>query len=310
MKSPLDSRQLQAFVILARTGSFTQTARELFLTQSAVSHSMKALETDIGCRLLDRLGKKVLLTQAGEHLLQHAERILLEMSAARAGIERLGKWGVGRLRIVAPATLCASLLPAVLREFKESFPQSLISIEPGDSFETVGILEDNRADLALTMEPKPDDRFEFIPLFTDELAFIASPLHPWAVAGSVPRVEIARQNLVIYAKKSLTWRLIDEYFREEKIVLNTVIELGSMEAIKELVKLNLGVGILAPWAAQKELRDGSLVAMPLGRRKAKREWGILHWRARRLTLAEETFIGLCRSASEGLTHLPGDALAA
>jgi LysR family transcriptional regulator, low CO2-responsive transcriptional regulator len=310
MKSPLDSRQLHAFVILARTGSFTQTARELFLTQSAVSHSMKALETDIGCRLLDRLGKKVLLTQAGEHLLQHAERILLEMGSARAGIERLGKWGVGRLRIVAPATLCASLLPPVLREFKESFPQSLISIEPGDSFETVGILEDNRADLALTMLPKPDDRFEFLPLFTDELAFIASPLHPWAAAGSVPRAEIARQNLVIYAKKSLTWRLIDEYFREEKIVLNTVIELSSMEAIKELVKLNLGVGILAPWAAQKELRDGSLVALPLGRRKAKRDWGILHWRARRLTLAEETFIGLCRSASEGLTHWSGDAMAA
>ena len=68
MNAPFDSRQLHAFVILARTGSFTQTARELFLTQSAVSHSMKALETDVGCRLLDRLGKKVLLTQAGEQL--------------------------------------------------------------------------------------------------------------------------------------------------------------------------------------------------------------------------------------------------
>ena len=105
MKTPLDSRQLHAFVILARTGSFTQTARELFLTQSAVSHSMKALETDVGCRLLDRLGKKVLLTQAGEQLLIHAERVLQEMASARSGIERLGKWGMGRLRIVAPAAL-------------------------------------------------------------------------------------------------------------------------------------------------------------------------------------------------------------
>jgi DNA-binding transcriptional LysR family regulator len=310
MKSPLDSRQLQAFVILARTGSFTLTARELFLTQSAVSHSMKALETDIGCRLLDRLGKKVLLTQAGEHLLQHAERVLLEMTSARSGIERLGKWGVGRLRIASPVTLCVSLLPPVLREFKESFPQSLISVEPGDSLAATDVLEGNRADLALTMELKADDRFQFSPLFSDELVFIASPLHPWAVAGSVPRAEIARQNLVIYSRKSLTWRILDEYFREDRIVPNTVIELGSMEAIKELVKLNLGVGIVAPWVAQKELRDGSLVALPLGRRKARREWGILHWRARRLTLAEETFIGLCRTAAESLNPVIETAQAA
>ena len=76
MKGPFDSRQLQAFVILARTGSFTITAREMFLTQSAVSHSMKALENDAGCRLLDRVGKKVILTQAGEQLLKHAEVVL------------------------------------------------------------------------------------------------------------------------------------------------------------------------------------------------------------------------------------------
>src|SRR5213082_502436 len=75
MNAPLDSRQLRAFSVLAKTGSFTQTARELHLTQSAVSHSMRALETEIGCRLLDRLGKKVVLTQAGEQLLQHAGKI-------------------------------------------------------------------------------------------------------------------------------------------------------------------------------------------------------------------------------------------
>src|SRR5262245_51001426 len=75
MKFPLDSRQLRAFSVVARTGSFTQAARELHLTQSGISHSMRALENDIGCRLLDRLGKKVALTQAGEQLLQHTNRI-------------------------------------------------------------------------------------------------------------------------------------------------------------------------------------------------------------------------------------------
>src|ERR1051325_1253341 len=98
MTQPLDTRQLRAFATLARRGSFTLAAKELHLSQSAVSHSMKALETDVGCRLFDRLGKKVLLTQAGEALLQHTEKILQEMATARAVLEEFGKWGVGRLR--------------------------------------------------------------------------------------------------------------------------------------------------------------------------------------------------------------------
>jgi DNA-binding transcriptional LysR family regulator len=300
MNAPLDSRQLHAFSILARTGSFTQTARELFLTQSAVSHSMKSLETDVGCRLLDRLGKKVSLTQAGEQLLVHAERVLEEMSLARAGLERLGKWGTGRLRLVAPAALCAYLLPSVLREFKDSFPQSLISVEVADSAMAVGMIEANRADLALTLEHKSEDRLQFAPLFSDELVFIAAPNHPWARAHSVPPAEIPRQSMVVYGKHSLTWRIVDSHFRSEGVTLNSVIEMGSFEALKELVKINLGVGILAPWVAESELRDGSLVALPLGLRSVRRDWGAIHWRSRRLTLAEETFLGLCRTASARL----------
>src|SRR5471030_1022779 len=99
MSLPLDSRQLKAFTALVRTGSFTLAAKELFLSQSAVSHSMKALEQDVGCRLLDRLGKKVLLTQAGEQFLQHADQIIHEMEQARSSLEQLGKWGRGRLRV-------------------------------------------------------------------------------------------------------------------------------------------------------------------------------------------------------------------
>src|SRR5579885_1830341 len=99
MNFPLDSRQLRAFRVLARTGSFTQTARELHLTQSGISHSVTALQPEIGCRLLDRLGKKVVLTQAGEQLLKHAEKILGEMDSARESLTQLGKWGKGRLRL-------------------------------------------------------------------------------------------------------------------------------------------------------------------------------------------------------------------
>jgi LysR family transcriptional regulator, low CO2-responsive transcriptional regulator len=300
MTHPIDSRQLRAFAALARTGSFTIAAKELFLSQSAVSHSMKALENDVGCRLFDRVGKKVLLTQAGESLLHHTNKILQEMASARAGLQQLGKWGVGRLRIGASPTACQYIVPAVLREFKESFPKCMIAIEPGDTLDAIESVRHNKTDLAITLEPRNEDQFEFHPLFTDELTFLVAAMHPWARDGHVVRQEISKQSYVLYNKNSYTFRMVQDYFRAEDMVLNTVIELGSMEAIKELVKLGLGVGILAPWIAQKEIQERSLVALPLGRRKLKRNWGVIHWRGRRLSLAEETFLGLCKSATADL----------
>ncbi|HMJ66841.1 MAG TPA: LysR family transcriptional regulator, partial [Candidatus Binatia bacterium] len=218
---PIDSRQLRAFAALARTGSFTIAAKKLFLSQSAVSHSMKALETDVGCRLFDRMGKKVLLTQAGETLLHHAEKILQEMQAARAALDQLGKWGRGRLRLGASTTACQYILPPVLREFKASFPQTLITIEPGDTLTTIDLLHRSEVDLAITLEPLNEPQLEFHPLFTDELSFIVAPTHAWAKDGHVNRLEIPRQNYVLYNKGSYTFRAIQEYFRDEEMVLNT-----------------------------------------------------------------------------------------
>lgn len=296
MNTPLDSRQIRAFCVLARTGSFTQTAREIHLTQSGISHSIKALERDVGCRLLDRLGKKVVLTQAGEQFLQHATKILREMENARVSLGHLGKWGRGRLRLGASTTACQHLIPPVLREFKESFPEHAINIEAGDTPELVEALLNQRIDLALCLEPRNDPQLEFHHLFTDELQFVVGAMHPWAKTGRVERADIPRMNYILYSKRSITFRLVEDYFRREKMVLNTVIELGSMEATKELVKLGIGASILAPWIARKEIEDGSLVALPLGRRKLQRRWGILQWRGKRLDLAEETFIGLCKDA--------------
>ncbi len=298
MTEPLDSRQLRAFATLALTGSFTRTARELHLSQSAISHSMKALERQVRCRLLDKVGKSVTLTQAGEQLLAHAHKILAEMQAARDRLSELGKWGHGRLRLCTSTTICQYLLPAVLREFKESFPQCVIHIEPGDTPNALDLLRQHRVDLALTLEPREESTFEFRYLFDDELQFLVSPAHPWARSGKVERSEIIRQRFILYTKHSYLYKMIDEYFHRQDIVLPTSIELGNMEAIKELVKLGLGVSILARWVARKELAEGSLCALPLGQRKLKRRWGFLLPKGQRLTLAPETFIGLCKSVVE------------
>jgi DNA-binding transcriptional LysR family regulator len=302
MKPTLDSRQLHAFAALARRGSFTLAAKDLFLTQSAVSHAIKALEDDVGCRLLDRVGRRVLLTQAGEQFLRHTEKILSEMEAARAGLDTLTKWGHGRLRVGASTTACQHILPTVLREFRQSYPKCVIRIEPGDHGQQLDLLRSGQIDLALLIEPPGPvlAEFTFVPIFQDELRFLVAPLHAWAKLGRAPHDAIEHETLVLYNKASHTFRLVQEYFREEKIALSNVIELGSMEAIKELVKIGIGAGVIAPWIARTELEAGSLVSLPLGPRKLSRRWGVAHLKGRRLALAEETFVGLCVSVCEAL----------
>lgn len=310
MKPTLDSRQLLAFAALARRGSFTLAAKDLFLTQSAVSHAIKALEDDVGCRLLDRVGRRVLLTQAGEQFLRHVERILGEMESARSGLEALSKWGHGRLRVGASTTACQYILPTVMREFRQSYPKCVIRIEPGDHGEQLELLGSGRIDLAIVLEPAREHReLVFVPLFQDELRFIVAPLHPWATAPELTREAIERETLVLYNQTSQTFRLVSEYFREERIALSNTIELGSMEAIKELVKVGIGAGVLAPWVARQELENGSLVSRALGPRKLSRRWGVAYLRGRRLALAEETFVGLCQSVSEVLGLTPPGAAA-
>ncbi|HWA09858.1 MAG TPA: LysR family transcriptional regulator [Opitutaceae bacterium] len=309
MKSILDSRQLLTFTALARRGSFTLAAKDLFLTQSAVSHAIKSLEQDVGSRLVDRTGKRVLLTQAGEQLLRHAERIIREMELARTGLDTLSKWGHGRLRVGASTTACQYILPTVLREFKQSFPKCVIKIEPGDHVHQLELLRGNHIDLAIMLEPAGQPDLNFVPLFQDELGFVVAPLHPWARLSRVPREAIGEETLVLYNKASYTFRLVSEYFREEKVLLSNFIELGSMEAIKELVKIGLGAGVLAPWIVRVELENGSLVSLPLGARKLRRRWGVAHLKGRRLALGEETFVGLCENVTETLMPRPAVASA-
>jgi LysR family transcriptional regulator, low CO2-responsive transcriptional regulator len=298
MSNVLDSRQLLAFSAVARRGSFTLAAKDLYLTQSAVSHAMKALEDELGCRLLDRVGKRVLVTQAGEQFLRHSENILREMELARAGLDTLTNWGHGRLRVGASTTACQYILPTVLREFKQSFPRCVIKIAPGDHADQLELLKSNQIDLAIMLEPVGHGEFAFVPLFEDELKFLVAPLHRWAQSGRVERETLAEETLILYNKTSYTFRLVYEYFREEKLSLTNHIELGSMEAIKELVKIGLGAGVISPWIAREELKSGSLVCFPLGKRKLKRKWGVVHLRGRRLPLGEETFVGLCRTVTE------------
>lgn len=295
---PLDSRQLRSFVTVVHTGSFTTAARELFLSQSAVSHSLRALEEDVGCRLLNRVNKKVILTPAGEHLYHYATKILAEMGSARDELAHLNSWGSSKIRIGASTTACQHILPQVLTKFKSDFPNcSNIVIEPGDTPELIDLLHDQKIDLAIALEPKHHEQLTYTELFTDELNFAVGPDHPWAKQGHATRAEIPTQNYIFYSKNSYTFQMVGKYFSQEDMVLNSVMELGSMEAIKEMVKVGVGISVLAPWIVKRDVDEGTLVTLPLGRRKLKRKWGVIHWRNKPLSHPEQAFIDLCKKTT-------------
>lgn len=297
---PFDSRQLLAFATLARTGSFTETAKQLFLTQSAISHSIKALEQDLGCELFHRLGKNIHLTAAGRTLVQTADLVLRQMTEAREILGRENEWGGGQLRIAAGPTACQYILPSALREFKETFPRCQVVLEANDTPEALEDLQANRADLAFVLEPRTTVEHAFYPLFTDELAYIVAPSHPWVSQGRATRAEIPEQSLILYSRSSYTYRLMSRFFREEGLDFQSSFELKSVQAIKEMVKISMGIAMLAPWVAEEEIRQGLLVAIPLGRRKIKRTWGVAFLKRRKLSLAEETFLGLCETVCRNM----------
>lgn len=295
MKNPFDSRQLLAFVTLARTGSFTRTGRELFLTQSAISHSIRALERDAGCRLITRVAKKVLPTPAGEYLLHHAEKALGELVEAREALARMKEWANERLRLGASAAVCQYILPEVLRRFTEFFPRSNLAVFPADTSQALRMFEQNRIDAAFCIEPKTEPSLVFEPLFWDELVFLVGARHPWAAEGRAARPELGGQNVILYARNSYTFRLVREYFGEDEIELKSGLEMGNIEAMKELVKIGVGIAILPKWVARRELKEGTVAAVPLGKRKLKRHWGILR-RPRAEGAGMRKFIALCQEA--------------
>lgn len=292
MDNAIDTRQLRAFVCLARGGSFTQAGRELHLTQSAISHAIKSLETDLGSRLFHRQGKSVLLTHAGRELLPHAEAILQSMSHARAVLGTLDQSPRGKLRVGCTTAAAQFILPTVFREFKESFPLYEIQVLTGETPDTIERLLKNQIDIAVSLRPKDASRLACHPIFDDTLEFLVSPLHKWA--EQAPRLkDTGGETFIVASRNSMNFILIQEYFMKYGVRLNSFIELGSSEATIELAKLGIGVAIAARWIARSEIEAGQLIVQPMPRGKLKRHWAVSTLKDRPLNLPERTFVGLC-----------------
>ena len=296
-----DLRQVRAFVALADNQSFTRAAEALFLTQSAVSHSIRSLEQQLEVKLVERSGKKIALTQDGVVFLRRCRSIVGELEQATQEMEALKRWGQGRIRLGATHTLCQYLLPTVLREFRDSFPRCEIHIESGDTADLIGKMEEAQLDLVLGLGGRSPSWSRFSPLFKDELVFVVSAEHPWASKSEIPLEEIAAESFLIYAKKSETYRLIRSHFEELGVKLRATLSLGTMEAIKEMARVGIGVGIVSPWVARTELDRGQLVQVPICSKPLIREWGIFSHESKKLSLVEDAFLGISQVAARILS---------
>ncbi len=300
---PLDARQLRALCVLGVTGSFTETARLLHLTQSAISHSMKALETELGTSLIERSGRKALLTQAGQALVARAERILTEMAKARSELQHLAQWGGSRLRLGASSTACQYLLPPVIREFRRQFPHWQIEVSSRDTMHSLDDVKEGALDLALCMDtPGMERELAFRPLFTEEIRVVLPASHPGAKQKSISAADVVKEPMLSYTATSYLTQIIRTRLEREGLrVPPPVIELGSLEAIKEMVKLEMGIALMPSWVSAADVIEGSLVLLPLSGKKLTRRWGITHRKGRRLSHGEEIFVKLCAAAGAKLT---------
>lgn len=293
-------QQVRSLIAVADTESFTKAAERLGVTQSAVSHSIRALETQLDSKLVERAGKRVALSQNGTILLRRFRAAVAQLEKAREDLALLKRWGQGRLRVGATHTLCTYLLPTVMQEFRQLYPRCEIHIESGDTSELIELLDQSEIDLVFGMGGREPAWTRFDGIFEDELVFIVSPDHPWAKQGNLDMEEVEKESFLVYARASETYRFLKSTFEEAGFRLRPSLSLGDMGAIKEMAKVGVGVGIVAPWVVQNETKEGSLVAIPLGIGRRRRSWGLLCHESRQLRMVEEDFLRICRKVTRNL----------
>jgi LysR family transcriptional regulator, low CO2-responsive transcriptional regulator len=297
---PLDSRQLNAFASLARTGSILDTARELSLTHSAISHSLRTLENELGCRLLNRVCKRIELTAAGEAFLFYAQNGLKSFAQARQTIQEFKQWGRQRLRIGAGIAMFQRFLPAVLGRLQVQQPNLLLTAKVVRPSEIATSLETGELEVVVGTAPDRAPEIDFTPLFDAPLKIVVSSKHRWALQGCAPPKELAKEPCLLPNKSDPTRHLIDRYFAAANIVINGIADIESLDVIREILRQGFGMSILPDWVVKDELAAGILAGFSPGRRHLRQSWGLLRFRGRTVTSIENSFQILCAEAAKSL----------
>jgi DNA-binding transcriptional LysR family regulator len=293
----VELRQLKAFIAIADTGTFTAGAARVHVTQAAISMQLKQLELEVGAPLFIRAPRRVILTEAGEALLERAHAILREHDAALAEISALAGAEHGRLRVgSASAMVAADPLPLILKELRRLHPLAEVSISSGTSEALVRQILAGKLDMAFVSLPVETRGIQTEVLSRDELVAIASPRHKLSKQRVVTASVLAKEKLILGERGGNTRRLIDEFFAEAGVHPTITMELSRLAAIKGMVEAEMGIGIVPSHSTRDEVKSGRLVAWWIEGARINWELGLAKLSGGYDSPISQTFIRLCRQS--------------
>ncbi len=289
--------QLKAFLAVAQDRSFSRAAEKLYLTQPAVSKQIQALEEGLGVRLFDRVGRSILLTQAGNILHDHAHIAFQTLEEARETINQLRGLQRGHLRISAASTIGTYMLPQPLGELKAQFPGIEISLAITNKARVVQQVLNHEVELGFVGPPVEPAELEMEEYLLDELVLIMAPTHRLAREESVGVAELAEEVFILREQGSGTREIMEEELGRVRVNLKKAMELGSTEAIKQAVAANLGVSIVSKFAISLETLQGRLAVARLPELNLRRQLFVIHHGGRTLSPAAQEFCSLLRRSA-------------
>jgi len=249
--------RLECFLAVARLGSVSRAAEEMYLTQPTLTARIKALEEELGGQLFVRTSRGMRLTEAGKEFLPHAERSLRSFEEGRRSLEELRGASGGRLVLGASPGVGTYALPAMLEQFVEAHPNVAVSVKTGHSEDVLGMVLEEEVQVGLCREVSHAET-ESIPLYEDELVLVVYPEHPFAGRGSAGLDEIGRERLIFFDHTSGYYELTRSVFREAGLRESRAMELDNIEAAKRMVERRLGIAFLPRTAVSRSVAAGHL----------------------------------------------------
>lgn len=293
----MEIRQLKAFLAIAEAKTFTAGARRVNVTQAAISMQIRQLEEEVGLPLFTRTPRRVILTEAGEHLLERARKILREHDAALEEIAEIAGAEYGRLRIGSASALFAThQLPSILQNLRDKFPNAKITVSSGTSQTLVDKILHGEIDIAFVSLPVDNTHITTELLFSDEIVAIGHPEHPLANQKFISAAALAGEPLILGEKGGNTRRLIDDFFAAANVEPQIIMELSRQESINQMVENGMGVGTAGAKTIAKEVAEGRLTSWLIEGAEIKWDLGLARLRGGYHSPIAKEFVRFCKES--------------
>ncbi len=259
----MNLKQLEAFYLVVKKGSYTKAAEELNVTQPAVTMQVKSLEKSLNLKLIQQLGKKVQLSEAGELLYQYAGKIFNFVDEADEKMRDFKKLMRGTLRIGTTKNYARYIMPSLLSEFQKRFPRIKVILDEGNSEDMAQSVLERKNELALISELNLDRKIKSIFFSTVEFVLVASPEHRFSQRISISLRELNGEPVILREKGSGSRAAILRKFQEYGIWPSVITEASSLDFIVGYVKQNKGVSFMFEPDIKEELQRGTLRVIPV-----------------------------------------------